>query len=84
MSTKKILMPESNIKERNRERERRPRPADSPPPRSRKPARSTSSRTIPLVTDNRQRNEAVGLVLVGVSAFSLSLIHYISSSKIPA
>ncbi len=90
MSNKKILLPESNIKERSRGRSR-PAPEEVPqerratPPRARagsRPARG-NTRTMPMVTDIRQRNEAVGLVLVGVSAFSLSLIHYISSSKIP-
>lgn len=85
MSTKKILLPESNVKERSRVR--RSKPEDGVE-KERRPATSRGStrnspRTMPMVTDIRQRNEAVGLVLVGVSAFSLSLIHYISSSKIP-
>lgn len=87
MSTKKILLPESNIKDRSRERERERKPRSEVrgelPVRSRKPSTRGNTRPLPMVTDNRQRNEAVGLVLVGVSAFSLSLIHYISSSRIP-
>lgn len=87
MSTKKILLPESNIKDRSRERERERKPRGEPrgelPVRNRKPSSRGNARPLPMVTDNRQRNEAVGLVLVGVSAFSLSLIHYISSSGIP-
>ena len=90
MSNKKILLPESNIKERSRGRSR-PAPEEAvqerrtATPRQRVSSRPTrgNTRTMPMVTDIRQRNEAVGLVLVGVSAFSLSLIHYISSSKIP-
>ncbi len=90
MSNKKILLPESNIKERSRGRSRQAteeavqeqRTAPSRQRASSRPARG-NTRTMPMVTDIRQRNEAVGLVLVGVSAFSLSLIHYISSSKIP-
>lgn len=82
MSTKKILLPESNVKERSRVRKPRP---EGDAERERRPRSTTRSntRSMPMVTDIRQRNEAVGLVLVGVSAFSLSLIHYISSSKIP-
>lgn len=83
MSTKKILLPESTIKDRSRDRERERKPRSDAPTRQRKAPTRSNSRTVPLVTDARQRNEAVGLVLVGVSAFSLSLIHYISSSQIP-
>lgn len=86
MSNKKILLPESNIKERSRGRskpvaEETAQERRAAPPRQR--AARGNTRTMPMVTDIRQRNEAVGLVLVGISAFSLSLIHYISSSKIP-
>ncbi len=34
-----------------------------------------------IVISSRQRNEAVGLVLLGCSAFSLSLLHYLNTSK---
>ncbi len=81
MSSKKILLPESGIKERKRERERKPR--SEAPKKARRPAARKNAGPMPLVTDSRQRNEAVGLALIGASAFSLSLIHYISSSKIP-
>ncbi|MDD3146432.1 MAG: DNA translocase FtsK [Candidatus Riflebacteria bacterium] len=85
MSTKKILLPESNVKERSRVRRSK---VEESIEKERRPATTRGStrntpRSMPMVTDIRQRNEAVGLVLVGVSAFSLSLIHYISSSKIP-
>ncbi len=85
MSTKKILLPESNVKERTRSRRARPEEGGEKERRAPSSSRSNSRtpRSMPMVTDIRQRNEAVGLVLVGVSAFSLSLIHYISSSKIP-
>ncbi len=83
MSTKKILLPESNVKERSRVRRQKPEDAGERRSRPSKTTSRNNTRTMPLVTDIRQRNEAVGLVLVGVSAFSLSLIHYISSSKIP-
>ncbi len=85
MSTKKILLPESNVKERTRSRRARPEEGGEKERRAPSSSRSVnrSPRSMPMVTDIRQRNEAVGLVLVGISAFSLSLIHYISSSKIP-
>ncbi|HNX76247.1 MAG TPA: DNA translocase FtsK [Candidatus Rifleibacterium sp.] len=84
MSTKKILLPESSVKERTRVRRARPEESGEKERRqSQGRSGNRSPRTMPMVTDIRQRNEAVGLVLVGVSAFSLSLIHYISSSKIP-
>ena len=79
MSTKKILLPETNVKDRSKPRRSR---ADSQERRPRVASRS-STRSMPLVTDTRQRNEAIGLVMVGTSAFALSLIHYLSSSKIP-
>lgn len=74
MSNKKILLPESNLAERRRA------------PKARKPSSRNSNKKatpLPFSVNNRQRNEAVGLIMVGFSAFSLSLIHYLSSSKIP-
>ncbi|MBP7632817.1 DNA translocase FtsK [Candidatus Ozemobacteraceae bacterium] len=34
-----------------------------------------------IIVTSRQRNEAIGLVLIGTSAFSLSLLHYLNTSK---
>lgn len=34
-----------------------------------------------IIVTSRQRNEAIGLVLIGCSAFSLSLLHYLNTSK---
>ncbi|MBU1109189.1 MAG: DUF87 domain-containing protein [Candidatus Riflebacteria bacterium] len=79
MSSKKILLPESGIKERSRTR----KPLKEPSERRQRPARAGNTRTFPTTIDARQRNEAIGLVFVGFSAFSLSLIHYLSSSKVP-
>lgn len=85
MNTKKILLPENPLKERSRGRKRRKEEkaelmVNENGVYTTRPSRSKCA---PLVTDQRQRNEAVGLVMLGFSAFSLSLIHYISSSGIP-
>ena len=79
MSNKKILMPESNLTNRRTPRKTRSTSAGSAKPRSRK----ATNQPLPFNVTARQRNEAVGLVMVGLSAFSLSLIHYLSSSQIP-
>lgn len=80
MSSKKILLPEPGIKERTRSR----KPASETARRRPKAAvRQGNTRTLPTTIDARQRSEATGLVLVGISAFSLSLLHYLSSSKVP-
>ncbi|PKL45522.1 MAG: hypothetical protein CVV41_00565 [Candidatus Riflebacteria bacterium HGW-Riflebacteria-1] len=79
MSSKKILLPETGIKERTKSRKPRSENQERRP----RQARSGNTRTLPTTIDARQRSEAIGLVLVGVSAFSLSLIHYLSSSQIP-
>lgn len=60
----------------SRRKTRKPKPSSTTKTRK-------SSAPLPFSVSNRQRNEAVGLVMVGISAFSLSLIHYLSSSKIP-
>lgn len=73
MSNKKILLPEGPLTSRKKVR----KPKTPGTTRSR-----TSNAPLPFSVTSRQRNEAVGLVLVGISAFSLSLIHYLSSSKI--
>lgn len=79
MSSKKILLPEPGIKERTRSR----KPASETARRRPKAAvRQGNTRTLPTTIDARQRSEATGLVLVGISAFSLSLLHYLSSSKV--
>ena len=80
MSSKKILLPEPGIKDRTRSR----KPANETVKRRPKATvRQGNTRTLPTTIDARQRSEATGLVLVGVSAFSLSLLHYLSSSKVP-
>lgn len=85
MNTKKILLPESDFKGRTRTRKRKREEAtelhkNSEGTFSTRPLRSKCAT---LVIDQRQRNEATGLVMIGLSAFSLSLTHYISSSGIP-
>ncbi|OGK11009.1 MAG: hypothetical protein A2W80_00960 [Candidatus Riflebacteria bacterium GWC2_50_8] len=82
MSSKKILLPEAGIKDRTKNRKPRSESSERVERRPRQ-ARSVNTRTLPATIDARQRSEAIGLVLVGSSAFSLSLIHYLSSSKIP-
>ena len=84
MNTKKILLPDSDFKERNRTRKLK-RSKTTELHKNSDGTFSTVPRAkcAPLVTDQRQRNEAIGLVMVGLSAFSLSLIHYISNSGIP-
>jgi len=67
MKPKKILMPP----------EGRPAQRKSPPVRKAHGAPSKPQ----IVVSSRQRNEAIGLVLIGSSAFSLSLLHYLHSSK---
>jgi S-DNA-T family DNA segregation ATPase FtsK/SpoIIIE len=80
MSSKKILLPESGIKERTRSR----KPTNETVKRRPKmTSRQGNTRTLPTTIDARQRSEATGLVLVGISAFTLSLLHYLSSSKVP-
>ena len=80
MSSKKILLPESGIKERTRSR----KPTNEAVKRRPKvSARQGNTRTLPTTIDARQRSEATGLVLVGISAFALSLLHYLSSSQVP-
>lgn len=78
MSNKKILLPENNISSR-----RAPRKQKSSISGTAKPTRNRKSPPLPFNVSSRQRNEAVGLVMVGLSAFSLSLLHYLGSSKIP-
>ena len=71
MKPSKILLPEATVPARKKRAKKRT---------SNK--RVFNKRTLPFVTDQRQRSEAIGLVLLGLSAFSLSLLHYLSSSKI--
>ena len=85
MNTKKILLPESDFKGRTRTKKRKREETtelhrNSEGTFSTRPLRSKCAT---LVTDQRQRNEATGLVMIGLSAFSLSLTHYITSSGIP-
>ena len=85
MNTKKILLPDSSYKGRNRTRKRKRDNTtelhkNSEGTFSASPTRLSGDE---LLVDQRQRDEAVGLVMIGLSAFSLSLIHYISSSGIP-
>lgn len=80
MSNKKILLPEAGIKKRTRSRKS---PDETVKKRTRSSHRQGNTRTLPVVINARQRSEAIGLILVGISAFSLSLIHYLSSSKVP-
>ena len=85
MNTKKILLPETSFKERSRTRKRKRSDTTELHKNSEGTfsARFPSSKCTPLIPDQRQRNEAIGLVMIGFSAFSLSLIHYISASGIP-
>ena len=85
MNTKKILLPDSSCKERSRTRKRKRDDTTELHKNSEGTfsARPSGSRYAPVMVDQRQRDEAVGLVMIGLSAFSLSLIHYISSSGIP-
>ena len=81
MNTKKILLPETTIKERSRTRKRK-RGETTELHRNSEgtfSARIPGAKCTTLIPDQRQKNEAIGLVMVGFSAFSLSLIHYISS-----
>jgi S-DNA-T family DNA segregation ATPase FtsK/SpoIIIE len=73
MNSKKILLPDGPLSGKKKTRKKR---ASS----TRKSSKGTKQ--LPFVVDQRQRNEAIGLVLVGFSAFSLSLLHYLGSSKI--
>lgn len=75
MGAKKILLPESPLT-----RERKTKRTRSSSPRKR--SESRNNRPVTLVSSIRQRNEAIGLVMVGLSAFCLSLTHYLSSSKV--
>ena len=85
MNTKKILLPEGDFKGRNKTRKRKREETTELHQNSEGTftTRPSRGKFTTLVTDQRQRNEATGLVMIGLSAFSLSLIHYISSSGIP-
>ncbi len=74
MSNKKILLPESPLTGRSKTR-----PSRQTRPKRRKSAGKTP---LPFNVSARQRDEAVGLIMVGASAFSLSLLHYLNSAKI--
>lgn len=65
MKTKRILISDG-------------RPTRKPSP-VRKPLPSSGKHQVTV--SSRQRNEAIGLVLIGSSAFSLSLLHYLNTSK---
>ena len=73
MSNKKILLPEGPLTSKRKTR----RPKTSTKKKKRK-----NNSPLPFSVNNRQRSEATGLLMVGFSAFSLSLLHYLSSSKI--
>ncbi len=77
MKSKKILLPESPLAERQKARPKKSS-TNSGPSRTRK----SKTRPLPFMVDARQRNEAIGLVMVGFSAFIFSLLHYLSGSKI--
>ncbi len=79
MSNKRILLPENNVASRRTTKKSKP----SAPNSARTTKTRRNSAPLPFNVSARQRNEAVGLVMIGLSAFSLSLIHYLSSSKIP-
>lgn len=85
MNTKKILLPDSSFKGKTRTRKRKRDDTTELHKNSEGTftARISRSGYAPLEIDFRQRSEAIGLVMIGLSAFSLSLIHYISSSGIP-
>ncbi|RCK78784.1 MAG: Cell division protein FtsK [Candidatus Ozemobacter sibiricus] len=68
MKTKRILMAEPVARPRKSSRPKRPAAAHPPP--------------MPFLVSQRQRSEAIGLVLVGFSAFSLTLLHYLSNSRV--
>ncbi len=80
MSNKKILLPETQAGARRTPR--KPRAPASPTPASGH-SRRNSNAPLPFKVSDHQRNEAIGLIMIGISAFSVSLIHYLSSSKIP-
>ena len=77
MDNAKILLPSTKVRGRGKST-----------PKNRNIAKKTNGnrrKNIPasvVVADEKQRNEALGLILIGLSAFSLALLHYISSSKI--
>ncbi|GAB4268075.1 MAG: hypothetical protein Kow0029_03120 [Candidatus Rifleibacteriota bacterium] len=73
MSNKKILLPEGPLSRQTKTRK---------PPRKGASRSRKSATPLPFNVSARQRNEAIGLIMVGASAFALSLIHYLSSSKI--
>ncbi|MGM0599138.1 MAG: DNA translocase FtsK [Candidatus Rifleibacteriota bacterium] len=73
MSNKKILLPEGPLT--SKRKTRRPRTTT-------KKKKRKSTTPLPFSVNNRQRSEATGLIMVGFSAFSLSLLHYLSSSKV--
>lgn len=81
MSTKRILLPEPPVRERVKSGKRTKIEPAYAAQKTRAGKRQRDSKCVVLVTDNRQRNEAIGLVMIGCSAFSLSLLHYVSSSQ---
>ncbi|NLI75187.1 MAG: DUF87 domain-containing protein [Candidatus Riflebacteria bacterium] len=68
MKSKRILLPENVARSR---KPSRPKRGDQP-----KPA------PLPFLVSQRQRSEAIGLVMIGFSAFSLSLLHFLNTSRL--
>ncbi|MGI6446634.1 MAG: DNA translocase FtsK [Candidatus Ozemobacteraceae bacterium] len=81
MSTKRILLPEPPVRERAKSGKKTKTEPSYAAQKSRAGKRQRDNKCVVLVTDNRQRNEAIGLIMIGCSAFSLSLLHYVSSSQ---
>ena len=81
MSTKRILLPEPPVRERAKSGKKTKTEPAYAAQKSRAGKRQRDNKCVVLVTDNRQRNEAIGLIMIGCSAFSLSLLHYVSSSQ---
>jgi DNA segregation ATPase FtsK/SpoIIIE-like protein len=76
MNSKKILLPEPPVRSRNRSSQARKRKD----PKKLSKANQKSSSFVRLNAHSRQRSEAIGLLIIGCSAFSLSLLHYVKSS----
>jgi S-DNA-T family DNA segregation ATPase FtsK/SpoIIIE len=77
MNSKKILLPEPPVRSRDRGSQARKR---KEPRKLRAKNNQKSSSFVRLNTHSRQRSEAIGLLVIGCSAFALSLLHYVKSS----
>lgn len=67
MKSKKVLIPETRPRQRRIQRERPNRHSSEPV-------------SLPSTVSSRQRSEALGLVLIGVSAFSFASLYYLQPS----